>query len=267
MSLTTQQKFDKILRLQQKVWVDVKDELENRKKQTHWSWYIFPLHIGFKAKDYYLTVDEAIEYLKHKILGKRLKKATQIVIKRIENGTPINILLNSVSANSLYYPIAFKNVDVAKFLRCMRLFFFAAFLNKNLEDQSLFSKAINIVGNSKYKDDIEYKGISFSKTAKNIEAYLFNKIREKDNKYENKIQQAKQAYNKLTNKNINNKLNLLKALVNSNHTNKTCKVIQSFEDIGDNYKILLYKYENGNIELVSENNDKNVVADYFFICD
>ena len=267
MSLTTREKFDEILRLQKNVWVVAKNELENGLKQTHWSWYIFPLHIGFKAKNYYLTVDEAMEYLYYPLLGERLKEATQIVIKRIETGTSINKLLNSVSANPSYYPITFNNVDVAKFLRCMRLFFFAAFLNKNLEDQILFSKAINIVGNSKYKDDIEYKGISFSKTANNIEAYLFNKIIEEDNKYENRIQEANQAYNKLTNKKFKLSTNLLLTLVNSNHTNKTCKVVSSFENLGNNYKIILYTYKDGNIELVSENNDKNVVANYYFKCD
>ena len=59
----------------------------------------------------------------------------------------------------------------------------------------------------------------------------------------------------------------IKALVNSNHTNKTCKVVSSFENLGNNYKIILYTYKDGNIELVSENNDKNVVANYYFKCD
>ena len=50
MSLTTDKKFAEILYLQNNKdsgWEVAINELENGLKKEHWSWYIFPLHIGF----------------------------------------------------------------------------------------------------------------------------------------------------------------------------------------------------------------------------
>jgi len=64
-------------------------EIKNGKKQSHWMWYIFPQLDGFgksdTSKKYGIkTKEEAIEYLEHPILGKRLIEITNklLIIKQ-----------------------------------------------------------------------------------------------------------------------------------------------------------------------------------------
>jgi uncharacterized protein (DUF1810 family) len=223
-----------------------KNELTQGKKKSCWAWYIFPQLAGIiehitsgcsqsshSNKKYSIpSLDEAKELLNNKRFKENLRKVTNLVIKALDNNNSLKNIMNN---------------DDRKFLSSMRLFYIASFELNNSELSILFKKALK-------KSNANIKGSATLEILK-IEGYNETIIL---NHFESKTN---------TNQNINNKLNLLKALVNSNHTNKTCKVIQSFENLGDNYKIILYKYENVNIELVSENNDKNIKADYFFRCD
>jgi len=59
-------------------------ELENKRKESHWIWYIFPQITGLgkseKAQFYsILNLEEARAYLEHSVLGPRLIKACQIL--------------------------------------------------------------------------------------------------------------------------------------------------------------------------------------------
>ena len=59
-------------------------ELENKRKESHWIWYIFPQITGLgkseKAQFYSLkNLEEARAYLEHSVLGPRLIKACQIL--------------------------------------------------------------------------------------------------------------------------------------------------------------------------------------------
>ena len=59
-------------------------ELENKRKESHWIWYIFPQIMGLgkseKAQFYSLkNLEEARAYLEHSVLGPRLIKACQIL--------------------------------------------------------------------------------------------------------------------------------------------------------------------------------------------
>ena len=61
-------------------------EVQNGKKETHWIWYIFPQMLGLGRSCYanlygIKNKEEAEEYLKHKVLGKRLREVTNALLE------------------------------------------------------------------------------------------------------------------------------------------------------------------------------------------
>ena len=65
----------------------VKQELLKQKKETHWIWYVFPQMLGLGRSCYanlygIKNKDEAEEYLKHKVLGKRLRAVTNALLEQ-----------------------------------------------------------------------------------------------------------------------------------------------------------------------------------------
>ena len=66
-------------------------EIRSGRKQSHWMWYIFPQIKGLgysEMSKYYAiqSVEEALEYVKHPVLGKRLVEITEALLKLEENG-------------------------------------------------------------------------------------------------------------------------------------------------------------------------------------
>ena len=66
------------------VYPDVLSELRQGRKQSHWMWFIFPQLAGLghsaMAQRYALSSrDEAVAYLKHAILGSRLRECAALV--------------------------------------------------------------------------------------------------------------------------------------------------------------------------------------------
>lgn len=62
-------------------------EVKNGKKETHWIWYVFPQMLGLGHSCYanlygIKNKDEAEEYLKHKVLGKRLREVTNALLEQ-----------------------------------------------------------------------------------------------------------------------------------------------------------------------------------------
>src|SRR6266478_7259368 len=60
-------------------------ELRNGRKRSHWMWFIFPQIAGLghsaTAMHYAITdADEARQYLKHPVLGKRLAECADVVL-------------------------------------------------------------------------------------------------------------------------------------------------------------------------------------------
>lgn len=60
-------------------YVDALKEIQNGRKESHWIWYIFPqlkqLGQSSTAKYYGIeSIEEATEYLKHPVLGERLRE-------------------------------------------------------------------------------------------------------------------------------------------------------------------------------------------------
>ena len=70
---------------QKATYITALSELALGKKKTHWMWYIFPQLIGLgysKIAIYYAikNEEEAREYLKHSILGQRLRECTEAIL-------------------------------------------------------------------------------------------------------------------------------------------------------------------------------------------
>jgi uncharacterized protein (DUF1810 family) len=60
-------------------------ELEAGRKRSHWMWYIFPQIKGLggseMAQRYAISsLDEAVAYIEHPVLGERLKECTRMVV-------------------------------------------------------------------------------------------------------------------------------------------------------------------------------------------
>lgn len=65
-------------------------ELQEGRKRSHWMWYVFPQfkHLGhsYNAKYYGISgIEEAAAFLKHPILGQRLREVTSTILNLQEN--------------------------------------------------------------------------------------------------------------------------------------------------------------------------------------
>ena len=77
--------LDRFLAAQNNVYEQVINEIRNGKKETHWMWFIFPQIRGLgrsEAASFYAieNKEEAREYLKHPVLGARLRESTEVVL-------------------------------------------------------------------------------------------------------------------------------------------------------------------------------------------
>lgn len=89
-------------------------EVKNGCKESHWMWYIFPQIIGlgfsYMAEHYAIqNLQEAREYLKHPVLGKRLREISKALL---------DLTTNDAEA-------IFGYVDALKLRSSMTLFSFA----------------------------------------------------------------------------------------------------------------------------------------------
>jgi len=104
-------KLDRFIKVQEQDYFRALKEVKNGRKLTHWMWYIFPQlkGLGHSAMSEFYGIDgieEAKEYLKHKILGKRLIKISNELLK-LDTNNPIQI---------------FGEIDSLKLKSCMTLF-------------------------------------------------------------------------------------------------------------------------------------------------
>lgn len=79
-------RLERFLLAQQPVMERVIAELRNGRKESHWMWFIFPQIAGLghspMAKQYAIaSLDEAIAYLKHPLLGMRLHDCSSLVLR------------------------------------------------------------------------------------------------------------------------------------------------------------------------------------------
>ena len=90
-------------------------EIRNGRKQSHWMWYIFPQiqGLGYSSMaQFYAIKDraEAVAYLNHPVLGKRLVEITEALLNLRENdarkvmGYPDDLKLKS--SMTLFYVVS-----------------------------------------------------------------------------------------------------------------------------------------------------------------
>ena len=118
--------LNKFLTAQASSYPTALSELKNGRKETHWMWYIFPQikGLGFSSTAQFYSIEslsEAKDYLKHEILGKRLKEITEVLLN-LEETDPIKI---------------FGFPDDLKLKSCMTLF-----SNADGTENNLFQKVI-----------------------------------------------------------------------------------------------------------------------------
>jgi len=118
--------LERFVAAQEKVYPTVTEELKAGTKLSHWMWFIFPqiewLGRSEMAKRYAIkSLDEAMAYAGHPVLGNRLKECTELVID-----------IDGKSANDI-----FDELDDLKFRSSMTLFAKAA------PHIDLFLRAIN----------------------------------------------------------------------------------------------------------------------------
>lgn len=78
--------LQRFLKAQDSVYEDVLAQLHEGKKTSHWMWFIFPQlkELGRSATAQFYGIAsnaEAQEYVRHPILGMRLKQCSQIVLE------------------------------------------------------------------------------------------------------------------------------------------------------------------------------------------
>jgi len=113
--------LERFLRAQDEVYPQVLAELRAGCKRSHWMWFIFPqlkgLGRSYESNYYGIgSLDEAVAYLRHPVLGPRLAECTELVLE-VEDRSIREIL---------------GSPDDLKFRSCMTLFARAA------EDDTLF---------------------------------------------------------------------------------------------------------------------------------
>ncbi|MGH9104256.1 MAG: DUF1810 domain-containing protein [Acidimicrobiales bacterium] len=91
------------------------EELRRGRKESHWIWYVFPQVAGLGRSDisrrYAISsLGEARAYLRHRVLGPRLRECAGIVVA-----------VEGSSAAEIFGPL-----DAQKFRSCMTLFHRAA---------------------------------------------------------------------------------------------------------------------------------------------
>ena len=113
-------------------------EIKGGRKRSHWMWYIFPqIHgLGYSSMAQFYAIkdkEEAIAYLKHPILGKRLVEITEALLDLQENnaslimGYPDDLKLKS--SMTLFYVVS----EMEVFKKVLNKYFFGKMDSKTLE--------------------------------------------------------------------------------------------------------------------------------------
>ena len=81
-------------------------ELSQGQKRNHWMWFIFPQHVDLgrspTAKFYGLAgVEEARAYLRHPVLGERLRDCCDAIVPHLASGSPARNILGPIDALKL----------------------------------------------------------------------------------------------------------------------------------------------------------------------
>jgi uncharacterized protein (DUF1810 family) len=98
--------FKKFLAAQERDYETALAEITNGRKRSHWMWYVFPQikGLGFSSTSQLYAIEnlkEAEAYLRHQVLGERLKEICNALLQLTTNnaaevfGSPDNLKLQS----------------------------------------------------------------------------------------------------------------------------------------------------------------------------
>lgn len=98
--------FDDFIQAQDTIYSQVIEELTQGHKRTHWMWFIFPQvkglgHSTMSRRFAIESLDQAKEYLQHKMLGVRLIECAELLLLHPDKsalnifGSPDNLKLQS----------------------------------------------------------------------------------------------------------------------------------------------------------------------------
>jgi len=78
-------RFSEFVEAQDPIYEEVRNELSQGRKQSHWMWFIFPQLKGLGSSSMALkfgidSLSEARAYLQHPVLGRRLKECTGLML-------------------------------------------------------------------------------------------------------------------------------------------------------------------------------------------
>lgn len=104
--METAPNLDRFIEAQETDYRRALREIRNGRKQSHWIWYIFPQieGLGFSETSRFYGIsdkEEAEQYLKHPVLGKRLREISAALLDlentdaRLVMGTPDDLKLRS----------------------------------------------------------------------------------------------------------------------------------------------------------------------------
>jgi uncharacterized protein (DUF1810 family) len=117
--------LDRFIEAQKYDYARALREIKNGKKTSHWMWYIFPqiegLGRSLTARKYAIrSAEEAEEYLRHPLLGNRLREISEELLK-LPGNDPVKV---------------FGFTDALKLKSCMTLFSMTA------DDPSVFLQVL-----------------------------------------------------------------------------------------------------------------------------
>lgn len=94
--METAYNLNRFLEAQETTYHNAVAEIKKGKKQSHWMWFVFPQIAGLGFTDYTVfyaiqNKEEAMQYIKHPILGKRLIEITNALLN-ITGKTALEIM-------------------------------------------------------------------------------------------------------------------------------------------------------------------------------
>jgi uncharacterized protein (DUF1810 family) len=121
--------LERFVQAQDGVYEQVVAELRAGRKRSHWMWFVFPQLVGLgysaMAQRYAITsLDEARAYLRHPLLGARLRECSALVLDVADKtaheifGSPDDLKFHS--SMTLFHRAA---PDEAVFGECLRKYF------------------------------------------------------------------------------------------------------------------------------------------------
>lgn len=113
--------FNHFIEAQHNSYENALKELSQGRKETHWMWYIFPQIAGLSNSELSVkfsihSEEEAIAYLKHPLLGKRLIECTELLLRNCDSSTiPVLGKTDSLKFRSSITLFAYANPDTVLF--------------------------------------------------------------------------------------------------------------------------------------------------------